>query len=126
MRITPFLLAFALSLTAADAMAQSRPYDAKALARYDNSYLTCEARFPDMTGHKDEAYLSLWRIKLDPKSTARLTAIRASAPYKAERAVIAKGGAKPAASAASAAASALERQCRGLWGEFQSAPKGKA
>jgi hypothetical protein len=122
MRIPPLLVAFALTFATASALAQSRPYDPKALARYDTSYVTCEARFPDMAGHKDEAYLGLWRIKLDPKSTARLAEIRGSAAYKAERQVAAKGAAKPAASAAS---SVLERQCRGLWGEFQRAPRAK-
>ena len=122
MRIPPLLVAFALTFATASALAQSRPYDAKALARYDTSYVKCEARFPDMAGHKDEAYLGLWRIKLDPKSTARLAEIRSSAAYKAERQVVAKGAAKPAASAAS---NALERQCRGLWGEFERAPKAK-
>ena len=122
MRISPLLVAFALTFATASAMAQSRPYNAKALARYDTSYATCEARYPEMAGHKDEAYLGLWRIKLDPKSTARLTEIRASADYKAERKVVAKGAAKPAASAASGA---LDRQCRGLWGEFQRTSKAK-
>ena len=122
MRIPPLFVALALTFASASALAQSRPYDAKALARYDTSYVKCEARYPDMSGHKDEAYLSLWRIKLDAKSTARLAEIRNSAAYKAERQVATKGAAKPAASAA---ATALERQCRGLWGEFERTPKAK-
>jgi hypothetical protein len=122
MRIPSFLIALALIAAAAPALAQSRPYDAKALARYDSSYVFCEARYPEMAGHRDEAYLSLWRIKLEPKSADRLAQTRAAAAYKTERQQLAKTAAKPASAAAS---STLDRQCRGLWGEFERAPKAK-
>jgi hypothetical protein len=122
MRISALLVAFALMCAGATATAQSRPYDPKGLARYDNSYVQCEARFPEMAGHKDEAYLSLWRVTLAPKSAARLAQTRSSAAYKAERQQIVKTTAKPAAPTAS---SPFDRQCRGLWGEFQRTPKAK-
>jgi hypothetical protein len=122
MRFSSFLIAFALVAGAAPALAQSRPYDAKGLARYDSSYVVCESRYPEMLGHRDEAYLSLWRIKLEPKSATRLTQTRDSAAYKAEQKQLAKTAAKPPAAGAS---SPLDRQCRGLWGEFQRAPKAK-
>lgn len=122
MRISSVLIAVAFAAGAPAALAQSRPYDAKALARYDASYVECEARIPDMAGHRDEAYLSLWRIKLDPKSAARLAETRSAAAYKSERQRVTKAAAKASAPGAS---SPLDRQCRGLWGEYQRAPKAK-
>jgi hypothetical protein len=122
MRIASVLVAVSL-MAAAPAFAQSRPYDAKALARYDASYVECATRYPEMAGHRDEAYLSLWRIKPDTKSTARLAETRAAAAYKSERQRIVKSAAKPPAPGAS---SPLDRQCRGLWGEYQRAPKTKS
>jgi hypothetical protein len=123
MRIHRLLAALALASASALAMAQDRPYDTKALARYDSSYAVCEVRYPQMAGHKDEAYLSLWRIKVGPKSAARLAQARGNPAYKAERQRVAQTAAKPAAAAAS---SPLDRQCRGLWGEFERAPKAKS
>lgn len=120
MRTFPLLVTFALTVVTTTAMAQSRPYEPKSLARYDTSYVQCEARFPEMAGHKDEAYLALWRVKLDPKSAARLAATRGSAAYKSERLRVKKDAARPAAAGAS---SPLERQCRGLWGELGRMPK---
>ena len=120
MRILSALIAVALVTGAPAALAQSRPYDAKSLARYDASYVECEARYPEMAGHRDEAYLSLWRIKLDPKSAGRLAETRSAAAYKSERQRAAKTAVKASGPAAS---SPLDRQCRGLWGEFQRAPK---
>lgn len=109
-----------LVLAAAGAAAQGRAYDPKALARYDVSYGRCEASFPEMKGHADEAYLSLWRATLNEKTRARLADARGSAPYKAERKVAAKAAAKPAAPEAQ---KKLEQECRGLWGEMARAPK---
>jgi hypothetical protein len=121
MRILSALIAVVFMVGAPTAaLAQSRPYDAKSLARYDASYVECEARYPEMAGHRDEAYLSLWRIKLDPKSAARLAETRSAAAYKSERQRVTKTAVKASASAAS---SPLDRQCRGLWGEYQRTPK---
>jgi hypothetical protein len=120
MRIPPVSLAVVLAVATAPALAQSHPYDAKSLAHYDASYVECEARYPEMAGHRDEAYLSLWRIKADAKSASRLAETRAAAAYKSERQQVAKTAAKASAPGAS---SPLDRQCRGLWGEFQRAPK---
>jgi hypothetical protein len=113
------LLAAALLAAGGAADAQTARYDPKALARYDLSYVRCEASFPEMKGHRDEAYLSLWRVTPGPKPLARLEEIRNSAPYKAEQRIASR-----AAKSASApdAAKALERQCRGLWGEMKRAP----
>jgi hypothetical protein len=122
MRIALLLIALAFIAGAAPAQAQTRshPYDPKSLARYDASYIGCEARYPEMTGHRDAAYLSLWRITPDAKSAARLAETRAAADYKSERQRVTKSAAKPPAPGAS---SPLERQCRGLWGEYQRVPK---
>jgi hypothetical protein len=119
MRILSVLAALAFAGAAAPAAAADHPYDPKALARYDASYVQCEKRFADMVGHRDEAYLSLWRIKPSPKTAARLAETRSASAYKAEQRRVAQAAAKPAAPAAS---SPLERQCRGLWGEYGRMP----
>jgi hypothetical protein len=109
-------VAATLAVTAPAAFGQARAFDAKALARYDISYARCEARFPDMRGHRDEAYLNLWRIRLDDKNAARLAAARGGAVYRAEQKLVLKG---TSASAAAAASAPLERECQGLWAEHQ-------
>ncbi len=123
-RIFTLLGVAAAIATAAPVVAQThtRAFDAKALARYDLSYVKCEARFPDMQGHRDEAYLNLWRIRSDDKSAARLANVRGGSVYRAERQLAMKG---PAKGAASAAASPLERECQGLWAEHQRITKDK-
>jgi hypothetical protein len=117
------LLAAALVTASTLASAGDKRYDPKALARYDVSYVRCETSFPDMKGHRDDAYLSLWRMKPGPKTTARLTEVRSSATYKSEQRL-----AKREAANASGpdAVKTLEQQCKGLWGEMQktSNPKG--
>jgi hypothetical protein len=109
-----FGLAVALTSAAPAAFAQARAFDAKALARYDISYARCEARFPDMRGHRDEAYLNLWRIRSDEKSAARLAGVRGGSVYRAEQKLVQKG-----APASAASAPPLERECQGLWAEHQ-------
>jgi len=107
-------IAVTLALTAPAAFGQARAFDAKALARYDISYARCEARFPDMRGHRDEAYLDLWRIRSDDKSAARLAGVRGGSVYRAEQKLVQKG-----APASAASAPPLERECQGLWAEHQ-------
>ena len=119
------LLGAAAALAAAAplvAQTPARAFNARALARYDISYAKCEASFPDMQGHRDEAYLNLWRIRLEDKSAARLAGVRSGSVYRAERQLVMKGAAKGAASAAS---SPLERECQGLWAEHQRVTKDK-
>lgn len=114
------LLAAALVVASLGAQAVDQRYDPKGLARYDVSYVRCEAKFPEMKDHRDDAYLSLWRATLTPKSAAKLAEVRASAPYKAEHRVASRhaaGASEPEAD------KALERQCRGLWGEMKRMPK---
>ena len=122
-RIERFLAA-ALVVASFGAQAQDHQrYDPKALARYDVSYVRCETSFPEMKGHRDDAYMSLWRIKPGPKTTARLAETRNSSTYKSEQRV----AARQAASASTPdAVKDLERQCRGLWGEMQKTAKPKS
>jgi len=116
------LIAAALVTASALASAEDKRYDPKALARYDVSYVRCEASFPEMKGHRDDAYIGLWRMKPGPETTARLADVRGSTTYKAEQRV-----AKREAAGASGpdAVKALDQQCRGLWGEMQKNSKPK-
>ena len=118
------LLAIVAAMTSAasPALAQTRAFDAKALARYDISYAKCESRFPAMRGHRDEAYLDLWRIGSNDKSSARLAGVRSGAVYRAERQLVLQGAAK---STAPSASSPLELECQGLWAEHQRVGKDK-
>jgi hypothetical protein len=98
------------------AQAQALTVDPKALARYDLGYQQCETLYPHMRGHRDEAYLSLWKVTSDAKSRAQLTAARKGATYQAERRRVMQAAAKGAAPSASGP---IEQQCRGLWTEAQ-------
>jgi hypothetical protein len=97
--------------------AQAAAFDNRGVARFDVSYARCEAKFEPMKGHRDEAYLAVYRIKADEKSLARLAALRRTAEYQKERKLAL--AAKPPAAPASAASSPLEQQCRALWAETQ-------
>ena len=57
----------ALTLVAA-ASAHAFPADAKKLARFDMGYARCELKFEQMRGHRDDAYLALWKMQADEKS----------------------------------------------------------
>jgi hypothetical protein len=107
-------------LALATTSAQARSFDAKALARYDISYAKCESQYPEMSGHRDEAYLDLWRIKADPKNLAELDAVRQGKTYQSE-----KRRAMSAKSAAAPASAAFAQQCQGLWNEHKRVPKPK-
>ncbi|HEX4236191.1 MAG TPA: hypothetical protein VH041_18030 [Caldimonas sp.] len=107
-------------VVSASAVAQSRAYEPKSLARYDVSYGRCETTFPEMKGHRDEAYLNLWRASPNEKTNGRLADARANAVYKTER--------KHALQAAAKAPTEeekkkVEQECRALWGELARKPK---
>jgi hypothetical protein len=108
------LLPAAIVLASAGAVAQSHAYEPKALARYDVSYGRCETTFPEMKGHRDEAYLSLWRATPNDKTKARLADARSNAAYKTER----QHAMQVAAKASAPDAKKLEQQCTALWGEL--------
>ena len=114
--------AFALSLLFAAGAAQALTVDPKAMARFDISYANCEVQIPAMKGHRDEAYLSLWRARADDKTRAQLAAVRQGAPYQAERKRVQQAAAQGTLPPAS---SPIDQQCQALWGETQRALQAK-
>ena len=116
-----FILSLFLFTLGAPAV-QAMTIDPKALARFDHGYTTCEAKNPAMKGQRDDAYLSLWKVKSDPKARAELAAARKTAGYRSEQALVQKRDAKGAAPAAS---SPIEQQCQALWAETQGTAKKK-
>ena len=112
----PFLLTLAAPL------AQAMTIDPKALARFDHGYSVCEAKNPAMKGQRDQAYLSLWKVKADSKARAELATARKTPSYRTEQASVQKRDAKGAAPPAS---SPIEQQCQALWAETQGTAKKK-
>ncbi|HZE90282.1 MAG TPA: hypothetical protein VE029_01030 [Rhizobacter sp.] len=110
-----------LVLTLAAPAAQALSLDAKAIARFDISYAKCETQYPEMKGHRDEAYLSLWRVQADEKNRAQLDKLRKGTTYQAEKARILKSPKE----AAAAASRPLSGQCQALWSETQKVAKTK-
>ena len=110
------------SLSAGLALAASAPYahaltiDAKALARYDISFVHCETQFADLKGRRDDAYLAMWRTKATPQLRNELAAARKTAPYQAERKRVLDATARGAAPAAS---TPIAQQCQALRTETQ-------
>ena len=113
-------LLFLLALVAP--LAQAMSIDPKALARFDRGYTVCEAKNPLMKGQRDQAYLSLWKVKADSKARAELAAARKTAAYRTEQATVKKRDARGAAPPAS---SPIEQQCQALWIETQGTAKKK-
>ena len=103
-------------------LATARSIDPKALARFDHGYTVCEAKNPLMKGQRDQAYLSLWKVKADSKARAELAAARKTAIYRSEQAAVHKREAKGVAPPAS---SPIEQQCQALWAETQGTAKKK-
>jgi hypothetical protein len=116
------LIAAALVTASAVASAEDKRYDPKALARYDVSYVRCEASFPEMKGHRDDAYMGLWRMKPGPTTATRLAEVRSSSTYKSEQRLAKR---EAAGATGPDAVKALEQQCKGLWGEMKKTPKPK-
>jgi hypothetical protein len=105
------------------ATAYAAPADPKVLAQFDLGYVQCENRFPEMRGHRDEAYLALWRIKADAKTSAELDKVRKSDKYKKERQLAFKSLDKTTGPEVEAK---LKRQCDATWAEVKrngAAPK---
>ena len=67
-----------------------------------------------MKGHRDDAYLSLWRVQPEPKTAARLAEARSSATYKAS-AARRQAHAKASAPAASRRSSGNAGACGARW-----------
>jgi hypothetical protein len=66
----------------------------KSLAQFDAGFAQCEKNYPDMRGQGDQAYASVYRLKLDDTLRATLDETRRSASYKDERRRAAKNLAK--------------------------------
>jgi hypothetical protein len=98
------------------AAAHALPSDVKVLAQFDLGFARCEARFPHMRGHRDEAYLGLYKAKVDDKARAELAQARKSGPYKAAREAALKTQDK---SASPALEEKLKLQCQATWAEAQ-------
>jgi len=113
-RLRLLALTFGLALPAAHALT----IDAKGLARYDISYVQCEAQFPDLQGKRDDAYLAMWRTRPTPELRNELAATRKGSAYRAERKRVLDATAKGAAPAAS---SPIGQQCQALRSELQRA-----
>ena len=97
----------------------------KSLAQFDSGYAQCERLYPDMRGHRDEAYAGVYRLKLDDELRGQLDETRKSAPYRSERRRAAQTLTKNAA--ASDVKQRLELQCQGLKREIsKSVPGGDA
>ncbi|WP_428419928.1 hypothetical protein [Methylibium sp.] len=108
--------ALVLATALAAPPAQAYTLDARAMARFDIGYARCEEQFPAMRGHRDDAYLSLRRVKADEQLHAQLTAARKAAVYKSEQRRVRQAAANGMAPAAS---SPIDQQCQALWAETQ-------
>jgi hypothetical protein len=98
------------------ASAHALPSDVKVLAQFDLGFAKCEARFPHMRGHRDEAYLGLWKAKVDDKARAELAQARKSSTYKQERQAALKTQDN---SASPELQDKLNKQCQATWAEAQ-------
>lgn len=114
--IRPAVAVFAVLLLAAS-QAQAKPLDPAALARFDAGYARCEQKFEHMRGHADEAYLGLYKLKVDDKSRGKLAELRKKPAYAAEKARADKRMSKPSAEVDKK----LDQQCQATWGQVQAA-----
>ena len=90
--------------------------DPKALAEFDLGYARCEARFEQMKGQRDEAYLALWKVKPDDKARAELARARKTPKYKEARSAALKTqDNKPSPELEEK----LRHQCTATWNEAQ-------
>jgi hypothetical protein len=99
-----------MSLTVGMAHAQS---DVKRLAQFDLGFARCETRFDYMKGHRDEAYLALWKVKLSAERRAALDKQRKSKTYQQERIKAQKS----MAADSPALDEKIRNQCSATWSE---------
>ena len=112
--IRPAVAIFTLSLLAVFDV-QAKPLDPAALARFDAGYARCEQKFEQMRGHADEAYLGVYKLKVDEKNRGRLAELRKKPAYAAEKAKADKRLRKPSAEVDKK----LDQQCQATWGQVQ-------
>lgn len=89
--------------------------DVQTLARFDLGFARCEARFAHMKGHRDEAYLALWKVKADAAQRAALKRQRNSAAYRQAR----SEAQKTQAADSPQLEETLRNQCTATWNEMQ-------
>jgi hypothetical protein len=92
----------------------------KSLAQFDAGYAQCEKKYPEMAGRGDQAYASLYRLRLDDALRTTLAESRRSTQYKTERRRAAQNLAKSVA--ASDVSERLELQCQALQREIAKTP----
>ena len=107
------LLTLAL-LALATGSAHAEP-DVKRLALFDLGFAKCEARYAHMKGHRDEAYLALWKVRITPEQRAALAQQRKSAKYQQER----SKAQKSLAADSPALDEKIRNQCSATWSELQ-------
>ena len=108
-----FLLPALLALASGAAQAQ---HTVKTLAQFDLGYAKCEARFPHMKGHGDDAFLALWKTRPEAQQRAHLAQLRKSASYQEERRKAQAAMAPPSPEIDTK----IRRQCQATWRELQS------
>lgn len=119
MRNTTTLPALLLGLLFVSSAALALKIDHKALARFDVNHALCESRVAEVRGRGDEIYLSLWSVKPDASTRARLADARKTAAYVAERRRLVPAPPKPSEAAA------FDQECRSLWTQAQRSMKDK-
>ena len=97
-------------------MALAAPQRSKSLAQFDVGYAQCEKKYPEMRGLGDQAYASVYRLKLDDAMRTTLKETRDSALYRSERRRASQNLTKSAA--ASGVKERLELQCQALQREI--------
>lgn len=112
MKATLTLALFGLFATSAQAL----PSDIKVLAQFDLGYAKCETRFAYMRGHRDEAYLALWKVKPDAARRTELSTVRKSSKYKQERQLAQKAMSRESGPELE---EKLKQQCQATWAEAQ-------
>ena len=110
MRTSTALAALGLLLVA---QAHAAPADATKLAQFDVGFTQCEALFPEMRGHADEAYLSLWKVTADEKARTQLATLRKSGPYQKARQAALKSPPKKSTELDAR----VKQQCETTWAE---------
>lgn len=108
-------LLIASAFVAAMGSAHALPSDLKTLAQFDLGFAKCESRFAHMKGKADEAYLGLWKVKVDAARRAELAKVRKSAAYRTERDKAQKALAPESAELDEK----IRAQCEGTWAEAQ-------
>lgn len=115
MKLSIALATLAAALLLAGTARAATP-SAKVLAQFDLGFAQCEQRFDHMRGHRDEAFLALYKVKPDDKARARLASLRKSETYQKEHRLALKRMDK---SSGPEMEKKLTLQCQATWAEAQ-------